>query len=143
MAGYSGTPLPKKLGIKEGHAVALIDAPPAFRLTLSPLPPGVAVDTDLAAAESYDIILFFTNSRAQLEKRFNALMKALHHDGGLWIAWPKKASGVVTDITEDIVRDIALEAGLVDNKVCAVDETWSGLRLVVRLRDRPKKKAGK
>ncbi len=139
MAGYSGTPLPKKLGIKDDHAVAIIDAPADFLPTLAPLPSGVALHTDFAAADSYDIILFFTKSRADLQRRFEVLMKALRSDGGLWISWPKKASGVATDVTEDVVRDIALAAGLVDNKVCAVDEIWSGLRLVVRLRDRPKK----
>jgi hypothetical protein len=141
MAGYSGTPLPKKLGIKENHVVALLYAPDGFVPTLTPLPRDVALHTDLAAAESYDVILFFTKNRAALQRRFKALMKALQPDGGLWISWPKKASGVATDITEDVVREIALAAGLVDNKVCAVDETWSGLRLVVRLKDRPKKKA--
>jgi Protein of unknown function (DUF3052) len=141
MAGYSGTPLPKKLGIKDNHVVALLDAPVGFGPTLTPLPHNVALHTDLAVAESFDVILFFTKSRSDLQRRFKALMKALHPDGGLWISWPKKASGVTTDISEDVVREIALAAGLVDNKVCAVDETWSGLRLVVRLKDRPKKKA--
>ena len=141
MAGYSGTPLPKKLGIKDNHVVALLDAPDGFVPTLTPLPRDVALHADLAAAESFDVILFFTKSRADLQRWFKALMKALHPDGGLWISWPKKASGVATDITENVVREIALAAGLVDNKVCAVDETWSGLRLVVRLKDRPKKKA--
>jgi len=141
MAGYSGTPLPRKLGIKDGHAVALLEAPDGFAATLSPLPQGVALYTEFAATSSYDIILFFTKSRAELQRRFKVLMKALDPDGGLWVAWPKRASGVATDVTEDVVRNIALAAGLVDNKVCAVDDTWSGLRLVVRLVDRPKKKA--
>src|SRR5262245_18191512 len=141
MAGYSGTPLPRKLGIKDGHAVALLEAPDSFAVTLTPLPQDVALHTDFAAASSYDIILFFTKSRAELQRRFRALMKALDPDGGLWVAWPKKASCVATDVTEDVVRDIALAAGLVDNKVCAIDDTWSGLRLVVRLVNRPKKKA--
>ena len=141
MAGYSGTPLPKKLGIKDNHVVALLDAPDGFVPTLTPLPRDVALHAELAAAESFDVILFFTKSRADLQRRFRALMKVLHPDGGLLVSWPKKASGVATDITEDVVREIALAAGLVDNKVCAVDETWSGLRLVVRLKDRPKKKA--
>src|SRR5262245_4057206 len=141
MAGYSGTPLPKKLGIKDDHTIVILDAPEGFLSTLAPLPRGVAVHTDFAAADSYDIILFFTKSRADLRRRFRALMKALRSDGGFWVAWPKKASGVATDVTEDVVRDTALAAGLVDNKVCAVDEIWSGLRLVVRLKDRPKTKA--
>jgi hypothetical protein len=143
MAGYSGTPLPKKLGIKDEHRVVILGAPDGFVATLTPLPCDVVLTTELAASATYDIIVVFTKSGAELQERFKALMKALHPDGGLWVAWPKKASRVVTDITEDVVRDIALAAGLVDNKVCAVDETWSGLRLVVRLKDRPKKKAAK
>jgi hypothetical protein len=134
MAGYSGTPLPQKLGIKEGHRVALVGAPAGFAATLTPLPP-VKLGSKLAAA---DVILFFTRSRAELEKRLPALDKALDPDGGLWICWPKKTSGVATDMTEDVVRQIALPGGrLVDNKVCAIDDTWSGLRLVVRREKRP------
>src|SRR4029077_11061033 len=106
----------------------------------APLPSSVTPVTVFRAGDSYDVILFFTKSRSELQRRFPALMKALDSAGGLWVAWPKKASGVATDITEDVVREIALAAGLVDNKVCAVDEIWSGLRLVVRLKDRPKKK---
>jgi hypothetical protein len=84
-----------------------------------------------------DVIVFFTRRRAELERRYDALKRALEPDGGLWVAWPKRASGVATDVTEDVVREIALARGLVDNKVCAIDETWSGLRLVYRLADRP------
>ncbi|HTM18904.1 MAG TPA: hypothetical protein VL172_00285 [Kofleriaceae bacterium] len=136
MAGYSGTPLPQKLGIKPGHRVVLLGAPRGFAAALGPLPPGVAPRTRLAPA---DVILFFTRERAALEDRLAALHQALDPAGGLWICWPKKASGVATDMTEDVVRAVALPRGLVDNKVCAVDDTWSGLRLVVRLADRPKK----
>lgn len=142
MAGYSGTPLPKKLGIKSGHAVAVLGAasgePAAL---LASLPPDVAITADLVRGMAYDVILFFTESRAELERRFGTFKKALNNSGGLWICWPKKSSKVVTDLTEDVVREIALAAGLVDNKVCAVDETWSGLRLVYRLADRPKVKS--
>jgi len=139
MAGYSGTPLPKKLGIKEHHLVAVLDGPGDAATLLAPLPFGVTLVQDVRAAGPYDIILFFTRSRAELQRRFAALAKKLQAKGGLWVCWPKKASGVATDMTEDVVREIALPTGMVDNKVCAIDETWSGLRLVVRLKDRPKK----
>ena len=137
MAGYSGTPLPKKLGIKADHRVALLNAPADFRQTLEELPPGVVLQDDLKGPP-FDVMVFFTSARAELNRRFGAVAKRLNPAGGLWIAWPKKASGVATDLTEDSVRDIGLDVGLVDNKVCAVDEIWSGLRFVVRLRDRPK-----
>lgn len=138
MAGYSGTPLAKKLGIKEGHRVALIHAPLDFSSTLAGLPAGVTLQTDLEGRERLDVILFFTDQRTDLVKRFASLQKRLTPAGGLWIAWPKKASGVPTDLTEDVIRAVGLESGLVDNKVCAIDETWSGLRFVFRLQDRPR-----
>jgi hypothetical protein len=134
MAGYSSTPLPRKLGIKEGHRLGLIDAPPGFNGTLGELAGGVAIRT--SARGSLDVVVFFTTSRSALERRFDSLKRAIFPDGGLWIAWPKRASGVATDLTEDVVRNIALERGLVDNKVCAIDQTWSGLRLVHRVADR-------
>jgi hypothetical protein len=134
MAGYSGTPLPKKLGIKEGHRVALLDAPGGFDRTLGALPEGV--ETGTTARGSLDVVVFFTTSRAALGRRFGSLRRAVFPHGGLWIAWPKRASGLETDLTEDVVREIALERGLVDNKVCAIDDTWSGLRLVYRIADR-------
>ena len=134
-AGYSGTPLPRKLGIKPGARVVFLQAPDGFVETLGPLPDGVAVRT--RARGPLDVIVFFTRSRSELERRSAALMAALDPAGGLWIAWPKRASGVATDITEDVVREVALPLGLVDNKVAALDETWSGLRLVIRLRHRP------
>ena len=139
MAGYSGTPLPKKLGIKPDHLVALIDAPLGFDVTLGEIPIGVAVHSDLASRLPIDVIVLFTRSEEELRKRFKVAAKRLAPAGGLWIAWPKRASGVATDLTENAVRAIGLEAGLVDNKVCAVDETWSGLRFVIPLKDRPKK----
>ena len=135
MAGYSGTPLPQKLGIKQGHRLALLGAPDDFEETLGPLPDGVNVRT--TARGPLDVVVAFTTRRADLEKRFAGLAKTLDPAGGLWIAWPKRASGVPTDLDENAIRDIGLAAGLVDNKVCAVDETWSGLRFVVRLKDRP------
>ena len=136
MAGYSGTPLVKKLGIKEGHVVVFPGAPEKFESLLGPLPDGVSVRSRLSGRA--DVIVFFTRRRAALERRFDALKRALDPDGGLWIAWPKRSSGVETDMTEDVVREVGLPGGLVDNKVCAIDETWSGLRLVYRLADRPK-----
>jgi hypothetical protein len=135
MAGYSGTPLVQKLGIKSHHRVALVAAPPEF--VLGALPAGAALQTHLRGG-ALDVILFFAASRSQLSERYAALAARLTPAGGLWIAWPKKASGMATDLSEDIVRAIGLEAGLVDNKVCAVDETWSGLRFVIRLADRPR-----
>ena len=134
-AGYSGTPLPKKLGIKPGSRLALIDAPDGFELTLGELPAGVGVRT--TARGTVDVTVAFFADRAKLERRFPAIRSALDPDGGLWIAWPKRASGVATDLTENVVRELGLAAGLVDNKVCAIDEVWSGLRLVYRLADRP------
>lgn len=135
MAGYSGTPLPKKLGIKPLARVAFVRAPDDFASTLGDLPEGVAVRQQ--ARGPLDVIVFFTSRRAELVRRFEQLARALDPAGGLWIAWPKRASGVPTDITEDIVREVGLAAGLVDNKVCAIDEVWSGLRFVYRVIDRP------
>ncbi|HEY5699241.1 MAG TPA: DUF3052 domain-containing protein [Acidimicrobiales bacterium] len=129
-AGYSGTPLAQKLGIKAGHSVALLKAPAGFETTLVGLPDGVTIRT--AARGTNDVLVSFHTRRADLEKRLRLLVDAMDVDGGLWIAWPKKASGVPTDITEDTVRAVALPIGLVDNKVCAIDETWSGLRVVWR-----------
>jgi hypothetical protein len=135
MAGYTSTPLATKLGIKEGHQVVCLAAPPGFPKLLAPLPPAVKLRSRLG--RSLDVLVFFTREREELERRFDGLREAIAPAGGLWIAWPKKSSGVDTDLTEDVVREIALAGGLVDNKVCAIDETWSGLRLVYRLRDRP------
>ncbi len=134
MAGYSGTPLPRKLGIKEGHRVGLLDAPGGFDRALGELPDGV--ETRTSARGRLDVVVFFATSRVALARRFDPLARAIFPDGGLWIAWPKRASGLETDLTEDVVRDLALERGLVDNKVCAIDDTWSGLRLVYRVADR-------
>jgi len=135
-AGYSGTPLPKKLGIKEDARVALVAAPPEAASLLAPLPSGVVLRSQLRGEA--DVIVFFARRRRELEQRFDALVAKLERDGALWVAWPKRASGVETDMTENVVREVALPTGLVDNKVCAIDETWSGLRLVVRLENRPK-----
>jgi hypothetical protein len=134
VAGYSGTPLFRKLGIKEGHRVAFPSAPDGFEALLGKLPDGVTVKS--RAARPLDVIVFFTTRRAELERRLPALRRAMDPAAGLWIAWPKRSSGVETDMTEDAARDLGLANKLVDNKVCAIDETWSGLRLVIRLRDR-------
>jgi hypothetical protein len=129
-AGYSGTPLVRKLGIKAGAKVAIIGAPEGFDATLGPLPDGVSVTRRLGAGQ--DVVIFFTTERAALAGRLDGLRAAIAPDGMVWVAWPKKASGVPTDVTEDVVRDVVLPAGLVDVKVCAIDATWSGLKLVVR-----------
>jgi len=136
-AGYSGAPLVRKLGIKPGARLGLIGAPEGFDETLGELPPGVQLVRRLGGRR-FDVIVAFFARRADLERRLPPLVAGLDHAGGLWIAWPKRASGVPTDLTDGVVRDLGLAAGLVDNKVCAVDQVWSGLRLVYRLRDRPK-----
>jgi hypothetical protein len=140
-AGYSGTPLVRKLGIKPDARLALIGAPVGFDATLGELPPGVRVRRRLGGAP-LDVVVAFFARRAELERRLPVLAGALDPAGGLWIAWPKRASGVATDVTEDVVRGLGLAASLVDNKVCAVDQVWSGLRLVYRLRDRPARSPG-
>jgi len=132
-AGYSGTPLPKKLGIKEGHRVALLAPPPGFDLDL---PSGATLHKGGRGQKPFDVMLLFVKRAADLYKKFEPAAKRLQQDGGLWIAWPKKASGMQTDVGEALVREYGLEQGLVDNKICAVDETWSGLRFVIRLKDR-------
>jgi hypothetical protein len=133
VAGYSGTPLAKKLGIHDGDRLAVLDAPDGF--VIPDLPDGVEVRTSARGVS--DVIVAFHTARARLAKRLPSLMRALDVDGGLWVAWPKRASGVPTDITEDTVREVALPAGLVDVKVCAIDDTWSGLRLCLRKELRP------
>ena len=131
-AGYSGTPLARKLGIKPGHRVLLLGAPEGF--TLPELPEGVKVAT--RAGGVADVIVAFQHRRAELAKRMPVLRERMDPAAGLWIAWPKRASKVATDLTEDVVRELALANTLVDNKVCAIDDVWSGLRLVIRLKDR-------
>lgn len=128
--GYSGTPLPKKLGIKEGHTVVLEGAPPGFAATLDPLPEGVSLRKRRGGTA--DVLVYFTTSADELAASIERLGAAIEVDGAVWVAWPKRASKVPTDMTENVVRDVALPLGLVDNKVAALDETWSGLRLVWR-----------
>ncbi len=135
MAGYSGTPLAQKLGIKCGHRVALVGAPAGFEHQIDGMPDAVSIAHQVRG--SANVILLFTERAAHLSGRFAAVAQHLDPAGGLWVVWPKRASGRATDLGEGVVRDIGLAAGLVDNKVCAVDEVWSGLRFVVRLADRP------
>ena len=141
-AGYSGTPLPKKLGVKPGARVGLAGAPDGFGALLEPLPDGARVEASAPAAGAagpvlpgtgpFDVIVFFTAEQAELAARLRELRARMAPAAGLWIAWPKRASRVPTDMTEDVIREIALPTGLVDNKVCAIDQVWSGLRLVIR-----------
>lgn len=135
VAGYSGTPLATKLGLKDGHRLALLGAPDGFLDALDP-PDLAAITTSLRGGRPFDVAILFTTSAAALRRRFGATRRRLAKDGGLWVAWPKRASGLATDLTEGVVRAHGLADGLVDNKVCAIDETWSGLRFVYRLVDR-------
>jgi hypothetical protein len=129
-AGYSGTPLAKKLGIGPGMKVVLRAAPKNLRAQLAPIPDGVAFAARVTAAT--DLIHVFVKSRSKLERELASALNAMRPDAVIWVSWPKKASGVATDVTEDTIRAVALPLGLVDVKVCAVDATWSGLKLVVR-----------
>jgi hypothetical protein len=129
-AGYSGTPLPKKLGFTPGMRAAFLGAPEDFGATLGELPGDVAVASRLGGHK--DLVIVFLTERAELARRVEPLKRAIAPDGMVWVAWPKKASKVPTDITEDVVREVVLPAGLVDVKVCAIDATWSGLKLVIR-----------
>lgn len=133
-AGYSGTPLVKKLGIKEGFRVALVGAPRGFRDELLDLPGGVSFVTSVQG--QLDLVLFFATTRSELTRNFSQLAAKLKPAGMLWIAWPKKASGVATDLSDGVVRETGLDAGLVDVKVCAVNDIWSGLKFVIRVKDR-------
>jgi len=135
-AGYSGTPLPRKLGIKPGHAVAVAGGPPGFAEGLAALS-GADVADGLPGAGPLDVIVTFVRWREEFEAQLPALRELMAPACGLWIAWPKRAARVPTDMTEHVVREVALPTGLVDNKVCAIDETWSGLRLVIRRELRP------
>jgi hypothetical protein len=134
-AGYSGTPLWKKLGIREGTRVLAINAPRNYRTLLSGFPRGVTIVD--AAEPPVPFAHLFTASAADLSARLSSLLANLAPDGAIWVSWPKKASGVRTDVSEDTIREIALPMGLVDVKVCAVDATWSGLKLVIRKSKRP------
>jgi hypothetical protein len=128
--GYSGTPLAKKLGFKSGQRVSAPGAPPNYRKLLAPLPDGVEFQTRVT--KTTDLVHLFTTSKTELAKSLVAWLEVLNPDAAIWVSWPKKTSKLPTDITEDTIRAVALPMGLVDIKVCAVDETWSGLKLVLR-----------
>ena len=130
MSGYSGTALAKKLGIKPGSRLLLVGAPDQYVDLLSPLPAGIQFDQQLS--EATDIVQVFSTERIQLEQQLASYRAKLKSTGAIWVSWPKKSARVPTDITEDIIRDIALPLGFVDIKVCAVNEVWSGLKLVIR-----------
>ena len=134
MAGYSSTPLPKKLGIKEGSRIAFVNAPQGFQDYLGPLPEDVQIVTRLT--KPLDLVLLFVTTERVLARAFAKLAEKLASNGMIWIAWPKKSSGVATDLVFERVQRIGLDAGLVDVKICAIDDTWSGLKFVIRLRDR-------
>ncbi len=137
LAGYSGKPLAAKLGIKTGMTVTAIAAPPQYRALLGPLPGGTRVATRLTRGRgALEFIHCFATARRMLATRFATLEHALAPAGALWVSWPKGSSGVATDLTENVVREIGLASGLVDVKVCAVDHTWSALKFVRRLKDR-------
>ncbi len=133
MTGYSGKPLVAKLGIKPEMRIAILQAPRGYERTLGKVPP---IWRKGSAAGSLDFVQFFTSEKRELERRFAVLARALAPAGMLWISWPKKASGVATDLTEDVIRVIGLAHGLVDVKVAAVDDVWSGLKFVRRIKDR-------
>jgi len=135
-AGYSGTPLPQKLGIGEDDAVALIGAPGWLEDTLAVVPEVAEMHTDLDGDALFDVIVVFVSWRAELEAELGRLRERMAPACGLWVAWPKKAAKVPTDMSDNVVREVALPTGLVDNKVCAIDETWSALRLVIRRENR-------
>ena len=129
-AGYSGTPLAKKLGVKEGSRLCAKGAPAHYAALLQPLPPGVVFEDAVTSAT--DIVHVFCSARDALEKELHRLRQRIKPDGVVWVSWPKKTSKVPSDISENTIRELALPLGFVDIKVCAVDETWSGLKLVIR-----------
>jgi hypothetical protein len=135
MAGYSGTPLAKKLGIKPGSSVYVDGAPMAYEQLLAPMPDGVRLQAEMDF--STDVLHLFSTSKTDLAAALRRILRHLRPDAALWVSWPKKASRVPTDITEDAIRELALPLGLVDIKVCALDDVWSGLKLVVRKERRP------
>ena len=133
-AGYSKKSLVEKLGIKDGFTISIVGAPRNYATTLGELPSGVKQRKKLEGP--FDFLQFFCSKRSRLEDNFPTLKEALSPSGMLWVSWPKGSSGVPTDLTENVVREIGLRNGLVDVKVCAIDATWSGLKFVFRLKDR-------
>ena len=138
MAGYSGTPLPQKLGLKPNEQVVLINAPKNYADLLGEIPSGIDFSERMKAGVRF--VHLFATKRSELQKKLVTFRRQLAEDGTLWVSWPKKSAGVPTDVTEDVIRAVALPLGFVDIKVCAVDETWSGLKLVVRRTNRGSKK---
>ena len=136
MAGYSGTPLAKKLGIKESTRIFPFDPPPRYPALLGTLPAGARIVPRLAP--DTDIVHIFSTAKSHLAKSLRSSLQVLKAEGAIWVSWPKRASGVASDITENTIRELALPLGLVDIKVCAVDDTWSGLKLVIRKENRKK-----
>jgi hypothetical protein len=136
MAGYAGTPLPKKLGVRENQRIALINEPNDFRGNLGDLPANTKILK--SASRPLDLVLLFVDREKDLAQKFPALAKKLSSDGMIWVAWPKKSSGVATDLAFERVQSIGLDCGLVDVKICAIDDVWSGLKFVIRLKDRKK-----
>ncbi len=134
MTGYSGTPLPQKLGIKPGLNVVTINAPTNYCRLLGTIPENVTFSDRLKADSSF--VHVFIKKRSELQKTLHVLRKKIAHTGTVWVSWPKKSSGVPADVTEDVIRAVALPLGFVDVKVCAIDETWSGLKLMVRKENR-------
>lgn len=131
-AGYSGTPLSKKLGIKEGMQVAVLHGPADFSSTLGTLPEGVTLRNGLRTGQQVDMIIGFVTERSHLAANFSRLVGRLPPDGAFWVAWPKKASKIETDMSDEAIREIVLPTGWVDVKVCAIDTQWSGLKVVLR-----------
>jgi hypothetical protein len=136
MAGYSGTPLARKLGIKEGFNLRFVNAPPELDKELQ-LPVNVTINS--RARKPIDLVLLFVTSKRELAQTFSSYAAKLRPAGMLWICWPKKTSGVASDLSDNVVRELGLAKGMVDVKVCAINEVWSGLKFVIRLKDRPKK----
>jgi hypothetical protein len=135
-AGYSPTPLARKLGVKPGHRVAALGAPEGLASLLDPLPEGVRISMRPRVGKPFEVVIAFARTRAEVRRLFRRGRTLMHEDGGLWICWPKRSSPLATELREGQVREHGLREGLVDNKICAVDEDWSGLRFVVRLVDR-------
>ena len=138
MAGYSGTPLPQKLGIKPGLMVVTINAPANYRRLLGQIPDSITFSERLKSGSSF--VHLFTSRRSEMQKKMSILRDKLSDNGTIWVSWPKKSSGISTDVTEDVIREIALPLGFVDIKVCAVDETRSGLKLMIRRENRKSKR---
>ena len=134
MAGYFGTPLPQKLGIKPGLTVVTINAPANYRRLLGQIPDSVTFSERLKSGSSF--VHLFTSRRSEMQKKMSILRDKISDNGAIWVSWPKKSSGISTDVTEDVIREIALPLGFVDIKVCAVDDIWSGLKLMIRRENR-------